>query len=386
MFNWSVAGYKRQVVKGLLKVRDGFRDFVWRQEEMDSAFDDVIYQNEGSVPLKDGVGQFDDYRAVASFEDYQAGYKYSSFMKHSEYLIKCHGNVCIEPRTGWAIVSPGRLLSYSIPYSYCTPLPAVADCFPLGLRRRRVVKEKCVISLHDLGGGNYFHCFNDILAKLVLLEKHGVDKGIPLVISPKYFDKPFFQAILDRSDFGNRTWVVQRDFYIQSKQAYFCKARPFCLEYIQRLLAIIGVPRPATENARRIFLTRSGNTGRYVSNLREVEAVVSKFDFEIIDAASISFSEQVKIFSECRYLIGVHGAGMVNMIFRQGSPLSVLELFPSNNIPPHYYWTAMSWNYDYDLIVGDTHESGRGIFESLPFKVPLKKLHSKIEQMLDRTR
>ena len=105
-----------------------------------------------------------------------------------------------------------------------------------------------------------------------------------------------------------------------------------------------------------------------MTNFAEVEAVCRQNGFETIHPDTLSLREQIEIFSQVRYLVAEHGAGLTNMAFRRGAPLAVLEIFPSwvythprglvGSPPPHYFWLAHALGFQYDAIAGDDTAAG----------------------------
>jgi Glycosyltransferase 61 len=93
----------------------------------------------------------------------------------------------------------------------------------------------------------------------------------------------------------------------------------------------------------RIFITRAGERGgpgRRLLNSGEIEDIARKYDFEIVACETMSFVEQVKLFSQASVVAGVHGAGLVNIVFapketrvieligpRGGHPATELEAY-----------------------------------------------------------
>jgi len=67
----------------------------------------------------------------------------------------------------------------------------------------------------------------------------------------------------------------------------------------------------------------------------------------------LTLDEQIDLFYNSSHVIGIHGAGLTNIIYRYGAEMSLIELFPPNNIPPHYYWLSKLMKYKYQAIVGD---------------------------------
>jgi capsular polysaccharide biosynthesis protein len=85
----------------------------------------------------------------------------------------------------------------------------------------------------------------------------------------------------------------------------------------------------------------------------EIKLLLEIYQFEIVDAAKMKVSDQIQMFSECRYLISIHGAGLTNMIFRRTHPLSILEIVqPSKYIPFHYIMLAHQYGFQYNILLG----------------------------------
>ena len=55
----------------------------------------------------------------------------------------------------------------------------------------------------------------------------------------------------------------------------------------------------------------------------------------------MSIAEQIELFYDADYVIGVHGAGLVNIIF--SSQINVLEIFPTSYVIPHYFYLSKSY-------------------------------------------
>ncbi|MCZ8215799.1 MAG: glycosyltransferase family 61 protein, partial [Cyclobacteriaceae bacterium] len=93
---------------------------------------------------------------------------------------------------------------------------------------------------------------------------------------------------------------------------------------------------------------------RFVENDEAVELLVKKYDFEIVDTDELSAVEQVKLFSRASFVIGIHGAGLTNLMFAQ-QPEKLIELFPSPDtgyLPFHYIMIASLKGMVYDALIG----------------------------------
>jgi hypothetical protein len=270
-----------------------------------------------------------------------------------EFLLKLDNSCCVEPDFGWAIVNRNRLLYYSLGVSR-TPFQPKPHFLKLlfNTKRERVGQA---ISLRDTGEENYFHFYNDVLSKLFFLKNQGVDiQSLPVIVSARAWAKEYFQYALKCSVLlSSIKWILQSDQYIYCEKAIFCKPLTHQFDLWDKTRQLFG--NISKSNSRRVFLTRSKNRLRFIENSSEIESVCSKFGFEIIDTDELTLQQQIAIFSNVEFLIGIHGAGLTNMIFMQGK-CRVLELFPPPSLgylPYHYIMLSKMNGFEYNAIIGE---------------------------------
>lgn len=88
--------------------------------------------------------------------------------------------------------------------------------------------------------------------------------------------------------------------------------------------------------------------------MEEIKELVTKFGFEVVDSSQLSLEQQISLFSESSDIIGIHGAGLTNVIFRYGHPLRLLEIFPGKELTPeHYRNLSKKLNFNYSCIEGN---------------------------------
>lgn len=254
----------------------------------------------------------------------------------SEFVKRCVGPAYIEPEFGYVISGEGAILQDSLlpnPYHEKPPwrigLPSW-DAFARGQRDRAGQTERYprVISLRHFWEWNYYHFYVDVLGKLPLLEKAGLDATTPLVLGRYAQEMPFVQELLGRGSLKARNWIIQNDAYLLADEIYYCRSLQPAKTKLDYLLNTMCVPCPPPDDEKRLFLTRKPGGPRSISNLDAVETVLREYHFCSVDTSEMPLAEQIDLFSRTRYLVAVHGAGMINMIFRQDAPLSILELYP----------------------------------------------------------
>jgi capsular polysaccharide biosynthesis protein len=247
------------------------------------------------------------------------------------------------------------------------------------------VRAGKVASFRDVGDKNYYHFYNDHLVKLALLEKAGLPESTPLLVSKVLFDRPYFQEALSRTGLGKRCWIVQDREYVAAEGSYFLKTMPITREYLQYVLNMLGAPKPNPNKGRRIFIDRGENVGRCITNITEFREVLASFDFEAVTLDDMTLGDQMALFSEAGFVVGIHGAGLANIIFRAGEPMKVLEIFPPNNIPAMFYWISCTFGFDYDALVGEKSKwqrADRQQWAKVNFYVDPEALRAALNKML----
>lgn len=293
--------------------------------------------------------------------------------KQDQYLIKYKNPAFIEPRVGWGVTYKTNLIYPSLGFSRATYVhkPSFIETY---FKKPKVSRLGKIISLRDTGEENYFHFFNDVLAKIFFLKDRGIDlKEYTIVISKALFDKEYFQYYFQNTWFSDLKWHVQDSDWVYFKEAIFCKPFTHTKHYFDQAISLL--PKPAkSKKERKVFLTRNKRTLRYIENIEEVSAFLVQEGYEVIDSASISFLEQVNLFYEARFVVAVHGAGITNIIFRRSQTMSLLEILPPfEYVPFHYIMLAKLFCYNYDAIIGENQVTVAG-----GIRVNMKQLKNRL--------
>lgn len=218
-------------------------------------------------------------------------------------------------------------------------------------RKVRELREE-VVWLIDAWSAGYFHWLADVLSKLYLIQDLARDRTV--LLPPAYAQFSFVRPSL--AAFG-----IQKLQFMSADEVVRCETlllpgpvapsghfRDDVIQGVrQQLLAHFGAGELNAN--RRIYISRARAPKRRISNEDEVLSVLRKLDFEIVHAEDLAFDEQVKLFSQARYLVSNHGAGLTNMLFLQDGG-SVLELRHHTDRINHCYFTlasALSLNYFY---------------------------------------
>jgi capsular polysaccharide biosynthesis protein len=105
---------------------------------------------------------------------------------------------------------------------------------------------------------------------------------------------------------------------------------------------------PPSSPRTRLYVRRSSRT---IANAREVSDVLDRFGLDVVQPETLSFAEQVRLFSQAELVLGCHGAGMTNSVFaRPGA--RIIELFQPGYINLSMYRLVRSAGMRYRYLVG----------------------------------
>lgn len=302
--------------------------------------------------------------------------KVSDKYVHSEYLFYYPGKVLVEPQAGLGIIGIFTILSNTLFYRKQKPSL---------LKRINPFKKKdkltdCVIFDYSVGK-NYFHFFVDVLPKLFLLESKGLAHE-NVLISKELFNKPYFQSVINNSNIFNgvNLRVVDYNTFIESEGLYYLRPMPFEFEYLKRMRKSLMHLGDGVQGFKRIFIDRTRESGRFIANKKEVSKVLLKYSFTTVYPHEHDLREQVGIFSQAEIIIGIHGAGLTNLLWASKNA-KVIEILPSNRRADHYTKLARELGLSYQQIVGGKLDQ-IGIYPEGGFHVDTKNLDVTLKSVL----
>ena len=117
------------------------------------------------------------------------------------------------------------------------------------------------------------------------------------------------------------------------------------------------VHKAKTDFSRFIYISRGDNTNQRVL-LGEAELISQLSSRGVVPyiLSSLTFEEQVGLFSNAEVVIGVHGAGFANLVFAPENTLAI-ELASQSYCPTMFEDIAFHRNHKYQRIIGDEASS-----------------------------
>ncbi len=311
-----------------------------------------LYNNSSSMftlyGMEDQLGE----KVVKGFESC-----YKTYLSHNgllrKYILEVEDCI-IEPRYGWGISAKENKLVFDSISNNSWIETYHPSYFDYKKNRSSAIEYPQIISINTLQGGdkNYWHFMHDLLGEVALAKKL-LPGNIPFLISKTLAQQSFFKNALEQSEFLSAcTWVVRDDKYYKAARAYFLQTLPNSNEQFFDVRNILSIPDSDNSKQRKIFLKRNRKRIRFLDNTDEIEAIAKKYGFEIVDSDNLTLQQQIKLFGETKYLVGIHGAGLTNVLFRKNAAMHLLELLPADYLQPHYFWISKGMGHNYSCLVG----------------------------------
>jgi capsular polysaccharide biosynthesis protein len=128
---------------------------------------------------------------------------------------------------------------------------------------------------------------------------------------------------------------------------------PWIIDYLR--LAFKDWMQADSTFPRNLFIARRKGGKRVLLNEGDVVKALEFKNFKVIYLEELSVQQQVKLFYNAGQIIGVHGAGLTNLLFSRPGCF-VLELFPINYVN-QCYWTIASYNeLTYAYLLGEGND------------------------------
>ena len=277
-----------------------------------------------------------------------------------DLVVRSEQTVVVEPKYGWAMARPATLIDVSLTHGWTTysktgrawvGLPSLWRFLYGRWKADGGRRLEAAMSLTSPWPENYYHFLVDVLPKLVQFERVGVDPALPVLVSTALPSFRFFTQAVSRGELARRTFRPSAPGeYLAVDRLYFAQGSPFDRSTIARLNALLGVAPPATAPTRRVFLNRTSASGRCLENLATLQPILQRVGFETVFTEDLDFDAQVALFQQTRYLVAIHGAGMINMIFATPGAMSILELVPRAAEPEFDCFRTLAAELEFEFV------------------------------------
>jgi capsular polysaccharide biosynthesis protein len=319
------------------------------------------------APLR-GLG---DWIATRSSGDQRlvAAIRASDDDVYTTRLVDIREPALVEPRRGYVFLRRGLYRS-SFNWSALDDGPDARALLQYGswvASRRRVRFLPTAVSLRTRWEENYWHCHDEVLSKLLLLDRLDVPGDTPLLVGARLWDAEFFREMREEAGLRDRNWVVH-DRPVWSERLLLPLQGPIQLEnavFSRDLFRAGGAETGRTSGGTPplLYVSRPGDAIRHIENHDELYHELSPMGFEAVQPERLSFREQIEWFRAARCVVLPHGAALANLMYRVGRPTGLVELFPAD---PDYLrrvygpWLSRAAGFAYRAVVGSALSRRRG--------------------------
>jgi capsular polysaccharide biosynthesis protein len=129
----------------------------------------------------------------------------------------------------------------------------------------------------------------------------------------------------------------------------------WAIDYLRKTF---GVGERSARHDRKLLISRADAKGRSVHNWEEVLPVFRSHGFEVVELSGLSTEDQIELFSDASQVVGVHGAGLTNILFAPRD-CAVLEILPPLVATQAYWLLASSLGQRYSALIADDTELPR---------------------------
>ena len=217
--------------------------------------------------------------------------------------------------------------------------------------------------LYNTWSLGYGHWVSDIIPRFFIL-KDRIDQ-FKIILPQEYRSSWRLQTLLPfKVDEANIEYLKTSEFNlykvpkltIVSHVGTTCNVKDNILQEIRKFYwQYYGLrSKNRSISHRKIYVSRSKCSRRFVVNEDEVCSLLESLDFEILHFQDYSFEEQVKISSETQIMVGLTGSGLNNMMFMPSNS-HVLEFKMCEDYHNlHYFGFASGLHLNYWYLVCDT--------------------------------
>ena len=183
-------------------------------------------------------------------------------------------------------------------------------------------------SLITNAASNYGHFIHDVLSRIHYDAVGAIQPGVHKVLAPRC-RFPMQRALLETVFKGYEIVELAPGRIYEVEEltwpANFCSSARFnpagIATLADRLRTALEPYRDGT--ARKVCVSRSdgkGGGGREFVNMAAFEALAVEHGYEVVEVSKLSVEDQFALWANASHILGVHGAGLMNMIMMpQGS-------------------------------------------------------------------
>jgi len=206
--------------------------------------------------------------------------------------------------------------------------------------------------IHNHWSTGYHHWLTESLRRLLYIDTSKYNLIIPEDYPKFAFDSLTAFKFKSIIKLPRRTGAKVKKLLVppNKKSGHFIRQQLLDLKHI--LFTHFEIP--LSQPQKKIYISRKNASRRKVENELELIELLKANDFLILESEELTFEEQIKLFSDCKILISIHGAGLTNCLFMQENT-SVLEFYKKDTFINYCFERMakeLNINYNRQMCVG----------------------------------
>jgi capsular polysaccharide biosynthesis protein len=196
------------------------------------------------------------------------------------------------------------------------------------LYSKKYIKKTCVWATDNWSPG-YYHWIAEALPRILISEN--LLKNYTLLLPATLKNNDFVIKSLDCFNIKNIEYininekVFAKELILPTHLSYSGYHNKKIINKLRKKYRDYYSNYIDNKKEDRIYISRSKAKKRKVINENEIKPILKKYGFKIINFEDCDWKKQLKICLNTKYLIGIHGAGLANMLFMKKSSY-ILEL------------------------------------------------------------
>jgi tetratricopeptide (TPR) repeat protein/capsular polysaccharide biosynthesis protein len=219
-----------------------------------------------------------------------------------------------------------------------------------------------VALLSGLAGHVYYHWMIDILPRIEILRRSGIELNQIDWFVVNNIDRPFQRETLNLLGIpAAKILPSDRHSYIQAQQL-IVPSFPGYLDWVPletiKFLRHIFLPQIDLAHHRYpdlVYISRAQARGRQVINEDEVTKLLSKLGFKTVFLEKMTVLEQVALFANAKVIISPHGSSLTNLVFCSPGA-TVVELFSPYYVRTDYWMIGQQLQLKHYYSIGDSFD------------------------------
>lgn len=277
-------------------------------------------------------------------------------------------------------------LTHTYPISKSRTILHFAKVILSNFLSKTKIIENAIFATDNWSDG-YFHWLTDTIPRILVAQKaKNYSKNIEVLLSKKLEKYDFIQIT------GKK--LNQKLYFYEENQVYQIKkliipssiaeSGNYDKELMQESRKLFTQKNNSEkvenhlDTDKKIYISRQKSRFRKISNEDEVQELLKKYNYEIHYFEEYTFEKQIELMQKTVSLVGLHGAGLTNMLF-MNPKTSILEIRNQEDQHNNCYFSLASdldIDYYYLLSKGDSLDT-----HSVNVVVDTRKLEEIILQM-----